>query len=224
MWRTHIITLFPEMFPGPLGHSLVGKALGNQWSLNTVHLRDFGLGNHHAVDDTPAGGGPGMVIRADVAANALDSIPEDGRPRLLMTPRGEPLTQKKVRQWSAGPGLIIFCARFDGVDERVIKARNLIPVSIGDYVLSGGEVAAMTLLEACVRLLPNVMGSEQSGVEESFEGGGLEYAHYTRPAEFEGHKIPDVLLSGNHAKIAAFRAEDAANTTLKVRPDLIKSR
>jgi tRNA (guanine37-N1)-methyltransferase len=224
MWHSTIITLFPEMFPGPLAVSLVGKALGSQWSLDTVQLRDFGRGSHHAVDDTPAGGGPGMVIRADVAAAALDSIPSDNRPRLLMTPRGEQLTQKKVRQWSEGDGLVIFCARFEGVDERIIKTRNLIPVSIGDYVLSGGEVAAMVLLEACVRLLPHVMGCETSGVEESFENGGLEYAHFTRPAEFEGHKIPDVLLSGNHAKISRWRTEEAANTTLKLRPDLLKGR
>jgi tRNA (guanine37-N1)-methyltransferase len=224
MWRASIITLFPEMFPGPLGYSLIGKALGQKWALDMVALRDFGIGNHHAVDDTPAGGGPGMVIRADVAAAALDSIPADNRPRLLMTPRGEPLTQKKVRQWSEGTGLVIFCPRFEGIDERIIKARNLIPVCIGDYVLSGGEVAAMALVEACVRLVPDVMGSEASGVEESFEADLLEYAHYTRPSEFEGYKIPDVLLSGNHAKISAWRTEEATTTTLKARPDLLKGR
>jgi tRNA (guanine37-N1)-methyltransferase len=224
MWAASVITLFPEMFPGPLGHSLIGKALGQQWSLDTVQLRNFGIGNHHAVDDTPAGGGPGMVIRADVAANALDSIPPDNRPRLLMTPRGEQLNQKKVRQWSEGPGLVIFCGRFEGVDERIIKARNLTPVSVGDYVLSGGEVAAFAVLESCVRLLPGVMGSDMSNVEESFEDGALEYAQFTRPSEFEGHEIPDVLLSGNHAKISAWRAEEAANTTRSARPDLLKGR
>jgi tRNA (guanine37-N1)-methyltransferase len=222
MWRAHVITLFPEMFPGPLGHSLIGKALNNTWSLDTIHLRKFGIGRHQSVDDTPAGGGPGMVIRTDVAAAALDSLHSDNRPRLLMTPRGETLSQKKVREWSLGEGLVIFCARFEGVDERLLKTRNIIPVSVGDYILSGGEIAAMALLEACVRLLPGVMGSEESAVEESFEQGRLEYAHYTRPLEFEGEKIPEVLLSGNHSKISQWRAEESISTTLKFRPDLLK--
>jgi len=220
-----VITLFPELFPGPLGASVIGRGLGEGlWSLKVTQLRDFATDRHRTVDDTPAGGGPGMVIRADVAAAALDSIPLDNRPRLLMTPRGEQLTQKKARLWSKGDGLVIFCARYEGVDERIIKARNLIPVSIGDYVLSGGEVAAMALLESCVRLLPNVMGSDMSGVEESFENGALEYAHFTRPAEFEEQKIPEVLLSGNHSKISAWRDEEALTTTLKLRPDLLKGR
>ncbi len=221
MWRCSVITLYPDMFPGPLGHSLTGKALGKQWSCETVNLRQFGLGKHQTVDDTPAGGGPGMVLRADVAAAALDSLPADDRPRLLMTPRGETLTQGRVRAWSQGPGLVIFCARFEGIDERIVGARKLIPVSVGDYVLAGGEIAAMSVLEACVRLLPGVMGSEASGTEESFEQGLLEYAHYTRPAVFEGEKIPDVLLSGDHGKIARWRAEDAQNATQNYRPTLL---
>lgn len=222
MWRADVITLYPEMFPGPLGHSLPGKAKDKLWSLRTAQLRDFGIGKHQAVDDTPSGGGVGMVIRCDVAAAALDSIPDDNRPRLLMTPRGERFTQKRAREWSGGAGLVIFCARFEGVDERIVQARNLIPISIGDYVLSGGETAALVVMEACLRLIPGVMGKEASGTEESFENGLLEYAQFTRPPEFEGHAIPDVLQSGNHAEIAKWRKEEALAATKRLRPDLVE--
>ncbi|MES2906883.1 MAG: tRNA (guanosine(37)-N1)-methyltransferase TrmD [Pseudomonadota bacterium] len=222
MWRADVITLYPEMFPGSSGHSLAGKAKDKLWSLNTVQLRNFGSGKHRAVDDTPAGGGPGMVIRADVAAAALDSIPNDNRPRLIMTPRAKPLQQSQIRTWSAGEGLVIFCPRFEGIDERIIAARGLIPVSIGDYVLSGGETAALVVLEACLRLIPGVMGKEASGTDESFENGLLEYAQFTRPADFEGQPIPDVLQSGNHAEIARWRQADALETTKRLRPDLLE--
>ena len=220
MFRADIITLYPDMFPGALGHALIGKALDAQWSLQTHDLRAFGLGKHRAVDDTPTGGGPGMVLRADVAAAALDSLPGDGRPRLLMTPRAPQLKQAQIREWAAGDGLVIFCPRFEGIDERIISARNLTPVSIGDYVLAGGESAAMVVLEACVRLLPGVMGCDQSGVSESFEQEGLEHAQFTKPPEFEGVAVPDVLLTGDHAKIARWRAEDANASTRRLRPDL----
>ena len=227
MWRASIFTLYPDMFPGPLGTSLSGDALARgTWSLETRNIREHGLGRHRAVDDTPAGGGPGMVIRADVLAAALDAgLPaDDPRPRLLMSPRGRPLTQARVRELAAGPGVAIVCGRFEGVDERVIEGRGLEEVSIGDYVLSGGEIASMVLLDACVRLLPGVMGKEASGSEESFEGGLLEYPHYTRPREWEGREIPEVLLSGDHARIARWRREEAERLTAERRPDLLPPR
>ena len=222
MFRATLLTLFPEMFPGPLGLSLAGDALKRElWGLEARDIREHGLGRHRAVDDTPAGGGPGMVMRADVLAAALDAVPADGRPRLLMSPRGAPLKQDRVREWAAGPGLVILCPRFEGVDERVIEGRGLIEVSIGDYVLSGGEIAALTVLDACVRLIPGVMGKLASGDSESFEGGGLEYPHYTRPQVFEGVEIPGVLTSGNHAAIDRWRLEEARLLTSQRRPDLL---
>ena len=224
MFRATIFTLMPDMFPGPLGASLSGDALGRGlWSLETRNIRDHGIGRHRAVDDTPAGGGPGMVIRADVLAAALDAgiAPDDPRPRLLMSPRGRPLTQGRVRELAAGQGAIIVCGRFEGVDERVIVARGLEEVSIGDYVLSGGEIAAMVLIDACVRLIPGVMGKTESGSEESFEANLLEYPQFTRPREWEGRAIPEVLVSGDHAKIARWRREEAARITRERRPDLI---
>jgi tRNA (guanine37-N1)-methyltransferase len=225
MFRASIFTLYPDFFPGPLGQSLSGDALARGlWALETRQIRDHGLGRHKSVDDTPAGGGPGMVIRADVLAASLDAglQADDPRPRLLMSPRGRPLTQERVRELAQGPGVAIVCGRFEGVDERVIEARGLEEVSIGDYVLSGGELAAMVLLDACVRLIPGVMGKLESGSEESFEAGLLEYPHYTRPREFEGRPIPEVLLSGDHAKIAAWRRAQALEITRARRPDLLK--
>jgi tRNA (guanine37-N1)-methyltransferase len=220
-WAAAVLTIFPEMFPGPLGLSLAGKALANgAWSLATVDIRDHGLGVHRSVDDTPAGGGPGMVMRADVLARALDAAGDDPRPRLLMTPRGAPLTQSRVEALAHGPGAVIVCGRFEGVDERLIAGRNLEEVSIGDYVLSGGEIGALALLDACVRLLPGVMGHAASGTEESFAAGLLEYPQYTRPQAFEGHEIPAVLVSGDHAKIAAWRRAEAERITRERRPDL----
>jgi tRNA (guanine37-N1)-methyltransferase len=224
MFRATILTLYPEMFPGPLGLSLSGDALARGlWGLEMKNIRDHGLGRHRAVDDTPAGGGPGMVIRADVLAAAVDAVaaPDDPRPRLLMSPRGRPLTQKRVRALAEGPGVIIVCGRFEGVDERVIGARDLEEVSIGDYVLSGGEIAAIVTIDACVRLIPGVMGKNASGEEESFESGLLEYPHYTRPRDWEGRSIPDILLSGDHAKIARWRHEEALRLTRERRPDLL---
>jgi len=224
MWRATVLTLFPEMFPGPLGLSLAGDALSRGvWALETKQIREHGLGRHRAVDDTPAGGGPGMVMRADVLAAALDAAApaDDPRPRLLLTPRGRPLTQSRARELAQGPGAIILCARFEGVDERIIEARALEEISIGDFVLSGGEIAALALIDACVRLIPGVMGEEASGVEESFEAGLLEYPHYTRPRDFEGRDIPDVLLSGDHAKIAKWRHEQALSLTRARRPELL---
>ena len=225
MFRTTVLTLFPEMFPGPLGLSLAGDALRRDvWSLETKQIREHGLGRHRAVDDTPAGGGPGMVMRVDVLAAALDAAGpgDDPRPRLLMSPRGKPLTQQRVRTLAQGPGAIILCARFEGVDERIIAARDLEEISIGDYILSGGEVAALALIDACVRLLPGVMGEEASGAEESFETGLLEYPHYTKPRDFEGRAIPDILLSGDHAKIAKWRHAEALKLTQARRPDIMK--
>lgn len=224
MFRASVITLYPDMFPGPLSHALMGKALNNQWALETISLREFGQGKHKTVDDTPAGGGPGMVLRADIAAVALDSLPKDGRPRLIMTPRAPVLKQRQVREWSQGPGLVIFCPRFEGYDERIIRARNLIPVSMGDFILAGGEIAAMAVLEACVRLLPRVMGSDLSGEDESFEKGLLEHAQYTKPPVFEEVAIPAALLSGNHAKIKDWRQRDSQKATHLHRPDLVQEK
>jgi tRNA (guanine37-N1)-methyltransferase len=221
MWRASVLTIFPDMFPGPLGQSLAGRALGaGLWSLDAIDIRNFATDRHRSVDDTPAGGGPGMVMRADVLARAIDSVPSDGRPRLLMSPRGTPLTQARVSTLSQSEGVVMVCGRFEGVDERVIEARGLEEVSIGDYVLSGGEIAALVVLDACVRLIPGVMGHEASGTEESFTEGLLEYPHYTRPQVFEGRAIPEVLLSGDHGKIAAWRREQAENLTKIRRPDL----
>jgi tRNA (guanine37-N1)-methyltransferase len=221
MWRASILTLFPEMFPGPLAVSLAGKARASGiWSLDTHDIRAQAADKHGTVDDTPAGGGPGMVIKADVLARALDDIPADSRPRLLMSARGTPLTQARVAALASGPGAVIVCGRFEGVDERLIAARRLEEISLGDFVLSGGEPAALALLDACVRLLPGVMGKEASGAEESFADGLLEYPQYTRPAEFEGAPIPDVLLSGDHAKVKAWRRSEAERLTRERRPDL----
>jgi tRNA (guanine37-N1)-methyltransferase len=221
MWSATVLTIFPDMFPGPLGLSLAGKALEKGlWSLAAVDIRDFAADRHRSVDDTPAGGGPGMVMKADVLARAIDAAGSDARPRLLMSPRGRPLTQNRVAAWAAGPGIVAVCGRFEGVDERVIEARVLEEVSLGDYVLSGGEVAAMALIDACVRLLPGVMGKEASAGEESFAAGLLEYPQYTRPQVFEGRPIPEVLLSGDHGKVAAFRRAEAERLTRERRPDL----
>ena len=225
MWRAAVLSIFPEMFPGPLGQSLAGKALAaGTWSLNVVGIRDFATDKHRTVDDTPAGGGPGMVMKADVLARAIDAAAQDARPRLLMSPRGAPLTQSRVAALASGPGVILVCGRFEGVDERVIAARGLEEVSAGDYVLSGGEIAAMALIDACVRLLPGVMGAAASGDEESFAHGLLEYPQYTRPKVFEGQPIPEVLLSGDHAKIAAWRRAEALRLTKERRPDLLLTR
>jgi tRNA (guanine37-N1)-methyltransferase len=218
-----VLTLYPEMFPGPLGVSLAGKALAaGAWQLEVRSIREHGLGSHRAVDDTPAGGGPGMVMRADVLAAAIDAVlaPHDPRPRLLMSARGRPLTQALVREIAGGPGALVVCGRFEGVDERVIEARNLQEVSIGDFVLSGGEIAAIALLDACVRLIPGVMGAAASGAEESFEAGLLEYPHYTRPQLWEGRAIPEVLASGHHGRIAEWRRAEAERLTAERRPDL----
>jgi tRNA (guanine37-N1)-methyltransferase len=223
MWRASVLTIFPEMFPGPLGLSLAGKALGaGRWALDTVDIRDHTTDRHRTVDDTPAGGGPGMVMKADVLARALDaaSPPDDRRPRLLMSPRGMPLTQARVATLSRGPGVVILCGRFEGVDERIIEGRNFSEISVGDYVLSGGELAALVLLDACVRLIPGVMGQEASAADESFSQGLLEYPQYTRPQEFEGRIIPDVLTSGDHAKVADWRRAEAERLTRERRPDL----
>ena len=221
MWRASVLTIFPEMFPGPLGVSLAGKALSTGiWSLDTHDIRDAATDKHRTVDDSPAGGGPGMVMKADVLSRALDSVPHDHRPRLLMSPRGTPLTQLRAAQLAAGRGIVIVCGRFEGVDERLIKARKLEEVSLGDFVLSGGEPAAIALLDACVRLLPGVMGKEASIAEESFADGLLEYPQYTRPPVFEGEPIPEVLTSGDHAKVAAWRRAEAERLTRERRPDL----
>ena len=223
MFAATLLTLFPSMFPGPLGQSLAGDALARGlWSCEARDIREHGLGRHRAVDDTPAGGGPGMVMRADVLAASLDAAAplDDPRPRLIMSPRGEPFTQRRAREWAAGPGLVILCPRFEGVDERILEGRPLIEVSIGDYILSGGEIAALAILDACVRLIPGVMGKVESGEQESFEAGGLEYPHYTRPRVWEGRAIPEVLLSGDHARIAKWRREEAERATRERRPDL----
>ncbi|MGX1167739.1 tRNA (guanine37-N1)-methyltransferase [Bradyrhizobium sp. USDA 372] len=221
-WRATVLTLFPEMFPGPLGVSLAGRALASGlWQIEARDIRASATDRHRSVDDTPAGGGPGMVLRADVLAAAIDAagiVPE--RPRLLMSPRGRPLTQARVTELARGPGPLIVCGRFEGVDQRVIDARDLEEVSIGDYVLSGGEIAAMALIDACVRLLPGVMGKEASGTEESFSDGLLEYPQYTRPQLFEGVPIPAILTSGDHAKVAAWRRTESEALTAARRPDL----
>ena len=219
-WRASILTIFPEMFPGPLGLSLAGKALAaGIWSLETIDIRAHATDKHRSVDDTPAGGGPGMVMKPDVLARAIDSVADD-RPRLLMSPRGRPLTQARVAELASASGVLVICGRFEGVDERAIAARNLTELSIGDYVLSGGEIAAMALIDACVRILPGVMGKEASAVEESFAQGLLEYPQYTKPQVWEGRAIPDVLVSGDHAKVAAFRRAEAERLTRERRPDL----
>ena len=226
-FRASIITLYPEMFPGSLSHSLAGNALERgDWELETVHLRDFGEGKHKRVDDTPAGGGAGMVLRADVLGNAIDAATgkKDKRPLLLMSPRGKPLTQKRVRKLAKGDGVIVVCGRFEGVDQRVIEGRGLQEVSIGDYILSGGEPAALVLLDAIVRLLPGVMGNDASGTNESFEDGLLEHPHYTRPQEWEGMTIPEVLTSGNHKKIAEWQLKQSEKLTEERRPDLFVSK
>ncbi|PLX34132.1 MAG: tRNA (guanosine(37)-N1)-methyltransferase TrmD [Hyphomicrobiales bacterium] len=222
-WSASVLTLYPEMFPGPLGASLAGQALRRRiWSLQTVNIRDFATDKHRKVDDTPAGGGPGMVLRADVADLALEHVlqPGERRPILYLTPRGRPLTQKRVKELAEGPGIVLFCGRFEGVDERLVEARQLEEVSLGDFVLSGGEIAALALLDAAIRLLPGVMGKAESGVEESFSGGLLEYPHYTRPRLWRGREIPPVLLSGDHGRIAAWRREQAEHVTRERREDL----
>ena len=222
-WRASVLTLYPEMFPGPLGISLLGKALEKGlWSLETRDIREHGLGKHRTVDDTPAGGGPGMVLRADVAAAAIDAARAAGpeRPTIYLSPRGAPLTQARVKALVQGPGAILFCGRFEGLDERAIEARGLEEVSMGDFVLAGGEIAAMALIEAVVRLIPGVLGAEASQTEESFEAGLLEYPQYTRPQSFEGRDIPAVLTSGNHAEIARWRRKEAEALTKRRRPDL----
>lgn len=222
MWRATVLTLFPEMFPGPLGISLAGRALASDlWALDAKDIRASATDRHRSVDDTPAGGGPGMVLRADVLAAAIDAADiAAARPKLLMSPRGRPLTQSRVSELAAGPGPLIVCGRFEGIDQRVIEARELEEVSIGDYVLSGGEIAAMTLIDACVRLLPGVMGKLASGTDESFSDGLLEYPQYTRPQVFEGRTVPEVLVSGDHAKIDAWRHTEAESLTRVRRPDL----
>ena len=227
-WHATVLTLFPEMFPGPLGVSLAGRAQASGlWALEARDIRASAGDRHRSVDDTPAGGGPGMVLRADVLAAAIDAADTDHtRPRLVMSPRGTPLTQARVRELAAGPGALIVCGRFEGIDQRVIDARQLEEVSIGDYVLSGGEIAAMAVIDACVRLLPGVMGKLDSGLDESFSDGLLEYPQYTRPQAFEGAAIPEILTSGDHAKVAAWRRAESEALTRARRPDLwtIKSR
>jgi tRNA (guanine37-N1)-methyltransferase len=227
MWRATILTIFPEMFPGPLGLSLAGKALAaGLWALEAVDIRAHANDKHRSVDDTPAGGGPGMVMRADVLARAVDAAvaPTDRRPRLVMSPRGVPLTQARVAALAEGEGAVILSGRFEGIDERLIEGRGFEEVSIGDYVLSGGEIAALVLLDACVRLLPGVMGKEASSAEESFSQGLLEYPQYTRPQLWEGRPIPAVLTCGDHAKVEAWRRAEAERLTRARRPDLWAAR
>ncbi|MEO5805320.1 tRNA (guanosine(37)-N1)-methyltransferase TrmD [Devosia sp.] len=219
-----IITLFPDLFPGPLGASVLGRGLADGlWSLQTTQLRDFATDRHRTVDDTPSGGGAGMVLKPDILAAAIDHVApaSDPRPRILMSPRGKPLTQQRARELALGPGVVIICGRFEGVDQRVIDARQLEEISIGDYVLAGGEVAAMVLLEAIVRLIPGVLGAPESHADESFENGLLEYPHYTRPQSFEGIEIPAILTSGDHGKIARWRRAESEAITAARRPDLL---
>ena len=221
MWRASVLTIFPDMFPGPLGASLAGKALAaGAWSLDVVDIRTFATDKHRTVDDTPAGGGPGMVMKADVLGRAVDATATDARPRFLMSPRGTQLTQARVEALTAKQGVLLVCGRFEGIDERVIAARGLEEISVGDYVLSGGEIAAMALLDACVRLLPGVMGKPESGAEESFADGLLEYPQYTRPQLWEDRPIPEILTSGDHGKIAVWRRAEAERLTKERRPDL----
>jgi tRNA (guanine37-N1)-methyltransferase len=223
-WRVSVLTLFPDMFPGPLGVSLVGQALAaGLWSLTTLQIRDFGLGKHRQVDDTPAGGGAGMVLRADVLGPALDAARSGNpdAPLIYLSPRGRPLNQDLAKDLASGPGAVLLAGRFEGIDERVIAGRELLEVSIGDYVLSGGELAAMVLIDTCVRLLPGVLGAADSLASESFESGLLEYPHYTRPREWEGKSIPDVLLSGDHKAIEAWRRAESLRVTTERRPDLL---
>jgi len=220
-WTATVLTLFPEMFPGPLGISLLGKAQANGlWSLDVRDIRDHGIGKHRTVDDSPAGGGPGMVMRADVAVAAIDAVPRNDRPLIYLSPRGAPLTQARVQALSAGPGVLLLCGRFEGLDQRAIEARGIEEISLGDFVLAGGEIAAMALIEAAVRLIPGVLGRHASTEEESFAAGLLEYPHYTRPQDFEGRAIPAVLNNGNHKEIAQFRRAQAERLTQERRPDL----
>jgi tRNA (guanine37-N1)-methyltransferase len=223
-WRATVLTIFPEMFPGTLGSSLAGKALADgKWALVVIDIRDFAADKHRSVDDTPAGGGAGMVMRADIAAAAIDAAKSEakpGTPLLYLSPRGTPLMQARVRELAEGPGAILLCGRFEGIDQRVLDARGIEEISIGDYVLSGGELAAQVLIDACVRLLPGVAGNESSLAEESFASGLLEYPHYTRPRDWEGRAIPEVLLSGDHSKIAEWRHGEAERLTKSRRPDL----
>lgn len=224
-FSAHIITLFPELFPGPLGASVIGRGMADGlWRLETTQLRDFATDRHRTVDDTPSGGGAGMVLKPDILAKAIDAVSPEGdvRPRLLMSPRGKPLTQERVRELAVGPGAVIVCGRFEGIDQRVIDARGLEEVSIGDYVLAGGEVAAMVLLEAVVRLIPGVLGAAESHADESFENGLLEYPQYTRPQLFEGREIPAVLTSGDHGKVEKWRRAESEKLTRARRPDLLK--
>jgi len=221
-WHATILTLFPEAFPGMLDVSIIGRARAEGlWSLDTVQIRDHAHNKHRNVDDTPAGGGPGMVMRADVLAAAADSVEREGRPLIYLSPRGKPLKQARVRELAAGPGVVLLCGRFEGVDQRFLEARDVEEVSIGDFVLAGGEVAAQTLIEACVRLIPGVLGASQSSEEESFESGLLEYPQYTRPRDFEGREIPPVLLSGDHEAVAGWRRKQALDITRARRPDLL---
>jgi tRNA (guanine37-N1)-methyltransferase len=220
-WQATILTLFPDMFPGPLGTSLAGKALEkNLWSLEVRDIRDHGLGKHRSVDDTPSGGGPGMVMRADVAAAAIDAVERNARPLIYLSPRGAPLTQARLRALAGGPGAILFCGRFEGLDQRVVEARQMEEISLGDFVLMGGEIAAMALIEASVRLLPGVLGDGTSADDESFAAGLLEYPHFTRPQSFESRTIPDVLNNGNHSEISKWRRAEAERLTKERRPDL----
>ncbi len=217
-----VLTLYPDAFPGVLGASLIGRALSmKKWQLETLDIRSFSHHKHASVDDTPAGGGPGMVLRPDVAAAAMDAVDLKGRPLIYLSPRGKPLTQAMVREYAAGPGLVLFCGRFEGLDQRVIEAREMVEISVGDFVLAGGEVAAQAMIEACVRLLPGVLGAAESTDEESFEGGLLEYPHYTRPRIWEGRETPPVLLSGDHGAVAKWRRDEAIKITRARRPDLL---